>query len=566
MLFLYRGVIHAPFIYDDIDQIQKNSSLLQLRTTLQYFHSAVPFTDNFRGFGGSFYRPLFWLSLAVDEKVWGLNPTGFHITNIVLHWMAGLLGFFLLRRLHASVLVSAISSLLWLGLPINSEVVAWVSGRTYSLMAVFIFLALVSSQWYLRSRKTLALFSYSVAALAAILCHEEGVLVLPMTLLVLYSVDPFRPRREYVALGGAGISVLAVYFWLRQVAGTQISTAGYSKFLSIGVSFVKYLNWMILPVRMSVERSTDTPANNLSIMTASAWIAIVLLVLLVYRLRKQRPEIAAGIAWMCIALMPFCGIIYIYQGMAERFDYLASAGFCFSIVALLAQLRTWRTVTLCVVVLWALWGVWRLEKRVLDWRDSMCLYKASLEATPRSTTLLFDLGAVLEQEGDLMQAAAYYERTLDLNSKYEKAITGLGNIDLRLGAAGEAKHAYERALTLNPDDVTALVNYGAALQQLGDFIDAKQQEEKAISINPSDANAYINLGVDLFQLGFIDAGVENLLHAIELEPSRTPAYFDLAALYKEMGRIDSAAAIYRKILEVSPNDQEAISQLREVTR
>jgi tetratricopeptide (TPR) repeat protein len=101
---------------------------------------------------------------------------------------------------------------------------------------------------------------------------------------------------------------------------------------------------------------------------------------------------------------------------------------------------------------------------------------------------------------------------------------------------------------------------------LGDFIDAKQQEEKAISINPSDANAYINLGVDLFQLGFIDAGVENLLHAIELEPSRTPAYFDLAALYKEMGRIDSAAAIYRKILEVSPNDQEAISQLREVTR
>jgi len=566
MLFLYRGVIHAPFVYDDIDQIQKNASLLHLRTTLQYFHSAVPFTDNLRGFGGSFYRPFFWLSLAVDQKVWGLNPTGFHITNIVLHWIAGLLGFFLLRRLRASVLVSAMSSLLWLGLPINSEVVAWISGRSYSLMAIFLFLALLSSQWYLRSKTFLALFSYSIAALAAILCHEEGVLVLPITLLVLYGVDRFRSRKEYVALGAAGTSMLVVYFYLREIAGTQTSAAGSPKLLAVGVSFMKYLSWMILPIRMSVERSTDVPANDLSLIAAGAWIGVVLLLLLVCRLRKQMPELAGGITWTCIALLPFCGIVYIYQGMAERFNYLASGGLCFSIAALLSKLRTRRALAVCAVAMWAAWGIWRLEKRVLDWRDSISLYESSLEATPQSTTLLFDLGAVLEQNGDLMQAAAYYEQTLDLNPHYERAITGLGNIDLRLGATGQAKRAYERALTINPDDVTALVNYGAALQQLGDFADAKQQEEKAISINPTDPNAYINLGVDLFQLGSVDAAVENLLHAIELQPSRTPAYFDLAALYKEMGHIDSAAAIYRKILEVSPNDHEAISQLREITQ
>jgi len=566
MLFLYRRVIHAPFVYDDIDQIQTNASLLQMRTTLQYFHSAVPFTDNLRGFGGSFYRPFFWLSLAVDQKVWGLNPTGFHITNIVLHWIVGLLGFFLLRRLRASVLVAAMSSLLWLGLPINSEVVAWVSGRSYSLMAIFLFLALLSSDWYLRSRKLLALFSYSIAALAAILCHEEGVLVLPITLLVLYSVDRFRSRREYVALGAAGTSMLVVYFCLRQIAGTQTSAAGSPKLLTVGVSLMKYLSWMILPTRMSVERSTDVPANNLSLIAAGAWTGMVLLVLVVYRLRKEMAELAAGVTWMFIALLPFCGIVYIYQGMAERFNYLASGGLCFSIVALLSKLRTRRALAVWAVAMWAAWGTWRLEKRALDWRDSISLYESSLEATPQSATLLFDLGAVLEQKGDLMQAAAYYEHTLDLNPHYESAITGLGNVDLRLGATGQAKSTYERALALNPDDATALVNYGAALQQLGDFADAKKQEEKAISINPTDANAYLNLGMDLFQLGSVDAAVDNLLHAIELEPSRTPAYFDLAALYKEMGHIDSAAAMYRKILEVSPNDQEAISQLREITQ
>jgi protein O-mannosyl-transferase len=566
VLFLYRGVIHAPFVYDDIDQVQQNASILRLRTTLQYFHSAVPFTDSFRGFGGSSYRPLFWLSLAIDQKVWGVNPTGFHITNIVLHWIAGLLGFFLLRRLHASLFVSAVTSLLWLGLPINSEVVAWVSGRAYSLMAIFLFLALLSSERYRRSRRILPLFSFSLAALAAILCHEEGVLVLPMTLLVLYNMDRFKSRREYATLGVAGISVLIAYFCLRQVAGTQMSTAGSSEFLPLGVYFMKYLNWMTFPTRMSVERSTDVPTDNLSIMTASAWIGIVLLFLLVYRLRKQTPEIAAGIAWTCIALLPFCGIVYIYQGMAERFAYLASSGLCFSIIALLSRIRTGKTLVLCVVTTWSVWGTWRLERRVLDWCDSLSLYKASLEATPQSTTLLFDLGAVFEQQGDLVQAAAYYKQTLHVNSRYEKAITGLGNIYFRLGATAEAKNTYERALTLNPGDVKALVNYGAVLQQLGDFIDAKQQEERAISISPVNADAYCNLGVALFQLGSIDAAVDNLLHAAQLEPSQTTAYFDLAAIYRHLGRVDSAAAMYRKILEVSPNNQEAISELREVMR
>jgi tetratricopeptide (TPR) repeat protein len=387
-----------------------------------------------------------------------------------------------------------------------------------------------------------------------------------MTLLALYSAARFRSRREYVPLGATAIGVLVVYFCLRQLAGTQMSTAGSSRFLAVGVSFMKYLSWMILPIRMSVERSTDTPASDLSVVTVSAWVGIVLLFLLVFRLRKKMPEVAAGITWTLLALLPFCGIVYIYQGMAERFDYLASGGLCFAIAALLSQLRTGRTVALCVVAIWVIWGIWRLEKRMLDWRDSIWLYKTSLEATPQSTTLLFDLGAVLEQKGDLVEASAYYERTLDLNANYEKALTGLGNIDLRLGDTGQAKSAYERALTLNPNDVTALVNYGAVLQQLGDFVDAKQQEEKAISINPADANAYINLGVDLFKLGSIDSAVENFQRAIELEPSRTPAYFDLAALYKQMGRIDSAAAIYRKILELSPDNQEAISDLREITR
>jgi hypothetical protein len=126
---LYRHVIGAGFVYDDVTQIQNNPALASWHSAADYVRSAVPFNSEFRGFGGSFYRPLFWFSLARDRVLWGLNATGFHLTNLLLHWANGLLAFLLLRRSSVSILLSAVVSITWLGLPINAEVVAWISGR-----------------------------------------------------------------------------------------------------------------------------------------------------------------------------------------------------------------------------------------------------------------------------------------------------------------------------------------------------------------------------------------------------------------------------------------------------
>src|ERR1700722_12255817 len=127
---LYRHVIGNGFVYDDVGQIQKSPALASWHSVREYARSAVPFNSEFRGIGGSFYRPLFWFSLALDRIFWGLNATGFHLTNLALHWGNGLLAFLLLRRLHVSGLLSASVCITWLSLPINCEVVAWISGRS----------------------------------------------------------------------------------------------------------------------------------------------------------------------------------------------------------------------------------------------------------------------------------------------------------------------------------------------------------------------------------------------------------------------------------------------------
>src|SRR5450755_582374 len=271
---LYRHVIAAAFVYDDVPQISKNAALSSWRSVVGYFRSAVPFNSDFRGFGGFFYRPLFWASLALDRALWGLDAAGFHCTNLVLHWANGLLAFLLLKRLSVSVLVAAAVLLIWLGLPINAEVVAWISGRSISLAFVFLLTGLFCAECYLRSNGAVALIGYAIASLESLLSHEIGILTLPMTWVALYSAN--TARRRWLALSGVGVVVDALYLGLRYFAGAHISSgvassvsSGVSVFVEAGVTFWKYVGWMVLPLRMSVERSTDVPTHSSALTLAA---------------------------------------------------------------------------------------------------------------------------------------------------------------------------------------------------------------------------------------------------------------------------------------------------------
>jgi tetratricopeptide (TPR) repeat protein len=590
VFLLYWQVLSGPFVYDDVPQIQQNHALVSWHTSAEYFRSSVPFNKEYRGPAGSFYRPLFWLSLTLDRKLWGLNPSGFHVTNLVLHWASGLLGFLLLRNFGASILMASAASLVWLGLPINSEAVAWISGRSLCLMDLLLLLALLMADWYLRSRRPWPLIVYFFASLGALLSHEAGVLVLPLTILVAYARD-HKPRRSWLPLVGAGIGVAFVYLGLRHLAGAQIPTA-IPAILPLGIAFLKYVRWMVLPVAMSVERSTDVPANSFSLAAVVALLVVLFLFILIVRLRKKMPEVAAGLAWMSIALLPFCGMVFIYQGMAERYDYLASQGFALAVVALSLRARNWiRPAVLSLVILWSVWGAWRLNARVLDWTNEVSLYTTSLNATPNSAVLLYNLGVASADAGDIQRAIAYYRRAISLNPNYVSALVNLGNV-LREqrsyseaialyrraisldpqspdpwinlgnvygqeGSAQEAKNAYERAIALKPDDTQAIINLGVTYQRLGNFPAAKQQYERAISIDGTQAAVYCNLGALFVQEGNVNAAVKQFTTATQIDPSYAPAYFDLGVLYQQTGNNDLAAQMYEKTLEIKPDYQKA---------
>jgi tetratricopeptide (TPR) repeat protein len=396
-------------------------------------------------------------------------------------------------------------------------------------------------------------------------------------------------------LPGVGLAVDGVYLCLRHTAGGHLSS-GLPVSIGLGIAFWKYVAWMLLPLRMSIERSTDVPTNSPLMTTAAAFIGLLALFIAFLRLRHKKPEVTAGLAWLCVALVPFCGIVPIYQGMAERYTYLAAVGLVLAIVALLSHLKNWtRFLVLCAVILWVLWGTWRLNARVLDWREEISIYAKSLQATPKSSLLLYNLGVAFAEAGDVSKAADYYQRAIGFNPHYTSAIinlgnlfqrqgnysqsaalyqqaisleprdpdawVNLGNVYLQLALSQEAKSAYENAIALKSNDVEAIIGLGAVLQRSGDFSGAERAYQRAIAVDPSQASAYCDLGALFLQEGNVAAAREQLMKAIEHNFSYAPAYFDLGVAYEQTGRRNLAVEMYKKALDIQPDYQHARSNL-----
>ncbi len=126
-----------PFYGDDFSVIQ---SLFMLQQEGQLWTQVVSdFGSTWFNGGGNFYRPLVVLSYAIDLTLWGSDPWGWHLTNILLHSLNSVMVFLIVERLlrglnaRGTTLI-ALAAALFFGLrPIIGEVVFWISGRGDSM-------------------------------------------------------------------------------------------------------------------------------------------------------------------------------------------------------------------------------------------------------------------------------------------------------------------------------------------------------------------------------------------------------------------------------------------------
>ena len=502
------------------------------------------------------WHPITTLSHMLDCQLWGLKPAGHHFTNVILHTIAVLLLFLVLRQMTGALWQSAFVSVLFAIHPLHVESVAWVAERKDVLSVVFFMLTLAAYARYAQA-PTLARYALVTLLFAFGLMSKPMLVTLPFVLLLL----------DYWPLARLSSPTSKVQTQLRSLIAEKIPLFALSALSCIATllvqradpnaidqlpflwrmnnaftSCVTYIWQMLWPTRLAVFY--PYPDNRLHVGEVIVAIALLITVsLVVIFLRKTKPYLVTGWFWYLGILVPVIGLIQVgEQAHADRYTYLPQIGLYIMIAWLVPDLlpdsvkRASRAVaavagTLAVVALGACAFV-----QTSYWKNSETLWNHTLAVTADNDVAHNNIGFLLLQRGELDEAILHFQSAVDIRSKKTEVHYGLGAalIQNNLGNAFARKHFLDQAI--------------------GHF-------QEAIRLRPDYGDAYFNLGSVLFQEGRIDEAIVQWQKALAIQPRDAEAHRNLANAFRKQERLREAITEYDRALNIKPDDSLAVNNL-----
>ena len=514
------------------------------------------------------WHPLTWLSHMLDWQLFGHNPWGHHLTNLIFHIANTLLLFVVLKQMTRNIWPSAFVAALFAIHPLHVESVAWVAERKDVLSTFFWILTVWAYVRFVR-RPKVAGYLLVVVFFVLGLLSKPMLVTLPFVLLLLdyWPLDRLSPKRpkaglfiEKIPLFAMALVSCIVTFIVQQKGGAIHSGEDYSFFVRLAnasISYLQYINKMIWPVRLAMFY--PHPGQNISILYAIIS-AVFLLVVTIFILRfaADRRYFVTGWFWYLGTLIPVIGLVQVGdQAMADRYSYITLTGL-FIIIAwgLPELLGKWphRKVALwtcSLVVLSALAVCAYLQQRY--WKNSITLCEHALKVTKDNYKAHFCMTDMLLEQGRIEEAIRHNTEALRINPNYAKAFNNLGIALRKAGRIDEAIDCYKRAIEIDPDFATAYVNLGYALAAKGKFDEAISVYNKALKIAPDLIQLHINLGVALFRSGKSAEAQKEYEKILLIQPQNAVAHNDLGAVLLQQGKFDQAIGHFKQALQINPN-------------
>ncbi len=605
VVLAYANSFSGPFVFDDGTSIAENPSIRHL-----WPPSSVLSPPATAGTGG---RPLANLTLALNYALGGDAVWGYHAGNLLIHTLAALALFGLVRRTlllpslqarfgpRATWLALAIAGL-WALHPVQSITVNYISQRTESLMGLAYFLTLYC---FARSVTTDARaprlwFTLSVTACALGMASKEVMVTAPL-LALLYDrtfvagsfAAAWRQRwKFYVALAATWL-LLAYLMMGLETRGVGFATKikWWDYTLGGGYAIFTYLRLSLWPSPLVFDYG---PKVIDQVTTWPYFIAVLALATLTLYALWRRPRYGVLGAWFLLILAPTSGIVPIVRQMvAENRVYVPLAAII-TLVVLTAfhflQRRAFAILTTLALLLGlatharndtyrsavSLWTD-TAQKRPANWRAHNSLasaltdtgqydaaiqhYRTSLQLDPTLAETHYNLGTLLDRANRPTEAVAVYEAALKIEPWRADAHTNLANALIRTGRPQEAVPHLEEALRLNASLAVAHNSLANLLFQSGRTGDAIAHYEKALQLSPDSADAHGNLGFVLSQLGRHDEAITHLQRSLQLRSDSANTHYILGNALAFSRRLDEAATHYQAALRLDPAAAEAANNL-----
>jgi tetratricopeptide (TPR) repeat protein len=534
----YANSFHGSFVFDDIPSIVENQSIRHLGSAQVL--AAPPEAITTTG------RPVVNLSLAINYAIAGLAVEGYHAVNLIIHILAALALFGLVRRTlllpklsaqfgAAATGLALAVALLWAVHPLQTESVTYIVQRAESIVGLFYFLTIYC---LLRGATTVRGSAWYAAALAACtlgMASKEVMVTAPLLAMVYDRIfvtgsfkETLRRRRSlWLALASTWVLLALLLYSSNNRAGSAGFGLGITVWEYAGTQFgciVHYLRLTFWPSPLVLDYGSAV-ASTVAEIVPSAVIVFVLLVATVAALALQ-PELGFLGVWFFAILAPTSSIVPLPgQTEAEHRMYLPLAA-----VAVLLVLAIHRTA-----------GQLGLRSRV-----EVALISA--------VAAVLGWGSYCRNEV-YQSELAIWEDTIRNNPLNYRAYLSLGKAHDGRGQYDAAVRDYDHAMLLRRDFVEAYINRGAAYEAMGQAELAIKDYDKAIALQPGAAEAYCNRGNIHQSKGHYEAAIVDYGKAMALKPNLAAAYQNRAIAHSRIRAFDKAWADVKalKSLGGAPN-------------
>ena len=518
-------------------------------------------------------------------QLFGTNPLGHHLVNIILHAFNVVLLFWVLRGGTRQLGRSALVALLFAVHPLNVECVAWVAEQKSLLAMTFLLLALLAYRRYVvhpsvgRYLVVCALFGLGVLA-------KPMIVTLPL-LLLMWDYWPLRRfdsefshGKVLFKLAAEKVPLLvlsATSSWITVSVQHTGGSLGNMQVLPLGLrlhnalwSYAVYIGKGIWPTRLAVFYPHPEASLSLAKLLAAASL-LAIITLLAWLHRTRRPYVITGWLWFLVAMLPMIGIVQVgRQAMADRYAYLPLVG--------LFLVAVWGTADLCrhlqlpqtakaVIATAFVIGYSTVTLfQIGYWRDSYTLFSHALAVTTHNGVAEDNLGVSLMEMGRPDLALPHFEAAARYIPELSTAHYNLGVLAQQSNRAETARFEYELALqySADPDEIAqAHSNLGFLLLDR-DPQSALNHFSAALQINPNKTNSLLGRGIAQYHLNHLDAAIDDLTRA-----SRSPiplAYYWLARALEDNGQTQAAVNAYQITVHLAPAMADAQRRLDALSR
>lgn len=386
------------------------------------------------------YTPLHLLSYSIDHAIWGLNPAGYHLTNIILHAINSVLVYTVLKRLTSKDCIALLASLIFAVHPINVENVAWVAERKTLLSGMFALLSIRSYLEFSREGVKRPLI-YSIVFYILSMLSKPMAITMPLVFaayeLVIaknlkHRLIPLIPFFIIAAFG----AFMAMY---SQMGHNAIEKDSLSLEMLLGTVyptmlpvFWKYASLIVWPFNLNGYYDTTVYYSFLAPASLLSLIGIIIVTVLVFW--KGGPQTRFWFLWFWIWLLPVSNIVPLPVFYADRYMYMPAVSFYVLAGGVLAFLffkaDKLKTLSYAAGALLVFVCFVAAFKRSDVWKNDLVFWTDTVKNSPNQYKARLNLGYALEMRSMYTEAEKEYEAALAIYPSQE-ALSNLTMVRLK---------------------------------------------------------------------------------------------------------------------------------------